>query len=505
MKADELYIGIDSGTQGTKGIVYSTEQRKVLAEAYAEHDIIENSQGRREQDPAWWIEACTAVMEKILAHEMVNSREVCAIGISGQQHGMVPLDKGGQVIRPAKLWCDTETSAQCDIITEAIGGLDRVIDLIGNAVAAGFTASKILWLKQQEPEAYERLASVLLPHDYINFWLTGEKRTEYGDASGTAYFDVSARKWSFEILNAIDPTGKLEACLPELIPPEAPHGVIRPAIARQFGLPATTLVSSGGGDNMMGAIGTGNVSPGVVTTSLGTSGTIYAYSDHPVIDRQGELAAFCSSSGGWLPLVCTMNVTVSTELIRDLLGLDLEGLNQKASAAPPGAQGVILLPYFNGERTPALPEARASFHGLTSMNTTPQNVCRAAMEGATLGLRYGLDVLRQQGIKPSEIRLVGGGAKSVLWRQMVADLFKCPVICPASTEAGALGAAVQSMWCHLSNQGGEVSLKDLTDQHIAMDATTRTLPDTTTSGLYDEVYGRYLELNKAMLSLNQGS
>jgi sugar (pentulose or hexulose) kinase len=253
---------------------------------------------------------------------------------------------------------------------------------------------------------------------------------------------------------------------------------------------------------MMGAIGTGNVAKGVVTTSLGTSGTIYAFSESPVIDPKGELAAFCSSSGGWLPLVCTMNVTVSTELIRDLLGLDIEGLNQKASAAPPGAQGVVLLPYFNGERTPALPAARASFHGLTSMNTTPQNVCRAAMEGATLGLRYGLDVLKQQGIEPSEIRLVGGGAKSVLWRQMVADLFKCPVICPAGTEAGAMGAAVQSMWCHLTAQGEAVSLKDLTDRHITMDATTRTLPDEKKSGLYDDLYGCYLDLNKAMLPIN---
>jgi xylulokinase len=498
MPSDQLFIGIDSGTQGTKAILFSRQQGKILADDTIEHPLIETNEGRREQDPAWWINACQTVIDTVLKTEGVSRDEVRAIGVSGQQHGLVPLDNDGRVIRPAKLWCDTETAPQCQEITEHLGGTERVVDLIGNAIAAGFTASKILWLKQHEPENYDRLTSVLLPHDYINFWFTGEKKTEFGDASGTAYFDVRSRTWSDPILDAVDPSGKLQGCLPQLINSDEPVGTLTPSIAERFGLPAHVLVSSGGGDNMMAAIGTGNVAPGIVTTSLGTSGTIYSYSDKPVVDPGGELAAFCASSGGWLPLVCTMNVTVSTELIRELLGLDIATLNHKASTAPPGAGGIILLPYFNGERTPALPNARASFHGLTSANTTAENFCRAAMEGATLGLRYGLDVMRRQGIEPREIRLVGGGAKSPLWRQMVADLFECPVVCPQSTEAGALGAALQAMWCHINTNEGTTPIKEITDRHVSLDESTRTEPDASRIAKYAEIYARYLKLNEIM-------
>jgi D-xylulose kinase len=501
MTEDQLFIGIDSGTQGTKAIVFSREQGKILAEAYANHQIIETEEGRREQEPKWWIEACTAVIGRVLEQSDVSKKRIRAIGVSGQQHGMVTLGEKGEVIRPAKLWCDTETSPQCDEITDHIGSPEKVIELIGNSVAAGFTASKVLWLKQQEPQNYERLATVLLPHDYINFWLTGEIKTEFGDASGTAYFDVKARTWSDEILNAIDDSGKLQNCLPDLIPSDAPVGTIRPEIAQLFQLHSDILVSSGGGDNMMAAIGTGNVIPGIVTTSLGTSGTIYSFSDRPVTDPNGELAAFCSSSGGWLPLVCTMNVTVSTELTRELLGLSLADLNKTASSASPGAGGILLLPYFHGERTPALPNAKAVFFGLTGINYTPQNLARASMEGATLGLRYGIDVLKRVGIAPSEIRLVGGGAKSPLWRQLVADVFNCPVVCPQSSEAGAMGAALQAMWCYIRQKEGDVSIEELTDRFISLDKSTRAEPDRSNVSRYAEIYQHYLQLNATMKAL----
>jgi len=501
MSEDQLYIGIDSGTQGTKGVVFSRDEGRILAEEYSDHQLIENIGGRREQEPAWWIDACSIVIGRLLENSTVSRDRICAIGVSGQQHGMVPLDDDGQVIRPAKLWCDTETAPQCDQITEAMGGPAQVIEAIGNSVAAGFTVSKILWLKQHEPENYARLATVLLPHDYINYWLTGQRRTEFGDASGTAYFDVKTRSWSNAILNAIDDSGKLQQCLPELIPSDVPAGTIRPETAAQFGLKPEVVVSSGGGDNMMAAIGTGNVAAGIVTTSLGTSGTIYSYSDKPIIDPNGELAAFCSSSGGWLPLVCTMNVTVSTELTRTMLGRSLADLNQLASSARTGAEGILLLPYFNGERTPALPNARAGFFGLTSTNYNAANIARASMEGATLGLRYGLEVLKQQGLTPTEIRLVGGGAKSHLWRQIVANVFNCPVVCPESSEAGAMGAALQAMWCHLRQKEGAGEISELTDRYIRLDESTRAVPDTSTAEQYDEIYQKYLELNETMKPL----
>jgi D-xylulose kinase len=501
MPDDQLFIGVDSGTQGTKAVVFSREQGKIIAEAYAEHQIIETQEGRREQEPIWWIEAFTAVIGKVLKESYVSKQLIRAIGVSGQQHGMVALDLDGNVIRPAKLWCDTETSQQCIEMTQKIGSAEKVIELIGNSIAAGFTASKILWLKNHEPENYGRLATVLLPHDYINFWLTGEMKSEFGDASGTAYFDVRTRTWSKAILDVIDDSGKLQDCLPELIPSDAPVGNIRSEIAEQFQLNPDILVSSGGGDNMMAAIGTGNVTPGIVTASLGTSGTIYSFSNKPIIDRNGELSAFCSSTDGWLPLVCTMNVTVSTELTRGLLGLSVSDLNKTASAAELGAEGILLLPYFNGERTPALPTAKAVFFGLTSTNYNPRNLARASMEGATFGLRYGLDVLKQLGINPSEIRLVGGGAKSPLWRQMVADVFNCLVVCPESSEAGAVGAALQAMWCYLRQKEGNVSISKLTDQYIALDETTRTEPDASNASRYADIFQHYLRLNNTIKPL----
>lgn len=501
MHSDQLFIGIDSGTQGTKAVLFSREQGIILAEAYAAHDLIENSEGRREQQPNWWITAVETVMEQVLGQCSGSGPLVCAIGVSGQQHGMVLLDADNQVIRPAKLWCDTETTGQCDEITQSLGGPDRVLELTGNALAAGFTASKILWVKQNEPENYDRITTVLLPHDYINFWLTGEIKTEYGDASGTAYFDIKNRTWSHPVLNAIDNSGKLQQCLPGLIDSDAPVGTIRSELASRFGLGPEVLISSGGGDNMMAAIGTGNVLPGIVTASLGTSGTIYSYSDQPIIDPKGELAAFCSSSGGWLPLVCTMNVTVSTELTRELFELSVAGLNATAAAAPLGSDGILLLPYFNGERTPALPNARAVLFGLTSSNYSKANIARASMEGATLGLRYGLDVLMRLGITPSEIRLVGGGSKSELWRQMVSDVFGCPTVCPVSSEAGAMGAALQAMWCYLGEKEGGASIALLTDRFVKTDESSRTDPNTANTSHYASIYQNYLQLNDTLTPL----
>jgi D-xylulose kinase len=499
--ADQLFIGIDNGTQGTKCVVFSRRQRKILASAHAPHDLIENDAGRREQEPQWWLDAATAALRKCLAAPGVDRRLVKGIGVSGQQHGCVPLDKDGRVLRPAKLWCDTETVAQCDAITAAAGGAKKVVAAIGNAVAAGFTASKVRWLREREPAKFARLAHVLLPHDYVNFWLTGEYRTECGDASGTAYFDVRRRVWSRKLLAAIDDSGRLAAALPEVIPSDAPHGTLRPAMAEQFGLPAGVLVSSGGGDNMMAAIGTGNVVPGVVTTSLGTSGTIYSHADRPVIDPRGELAAFCSSTGGWLPLICTMNVTVATELTRALFGRDLPAFDADVASAPVGAGGVRLLPYFNGERTPPLPRARATLAGLSSTNFTRANVSRAAMEGATLGLHYGLDLLRRQGVRPAEIRLVGGGSRSRVWRQMVADVFDCPVVCPTSVEAGAMGGVIQAIWCVERAAGAKVGIAELAARYVRLDAASRAAPRRNEARAYEAVYAEYLALHRALAPL----
>jgi xylulokinase len=502
MARDQLFIGIDSGTQGTKIVVLSRERRLLTAQAYAGHQIIETALGGREQDPRWWTAACEQALKKLFQNAAIDRTQIKSIGVSGQQHGLVPLDDQGEVIRPAKLWCDTETALQCRKLTERIGGEAAVVAAIGNRISAGYTASKVLWLKDQEPQHYDRLHKILLPHDFLNFWLTGEYKTEWGDASGTAYFDIRKRRWSEILLKAIDDSGRLQACLPEMMGPMDACGKLRPQHAAAWGLSADVLVAAGGGDNMMAAIGTGNVRQGLVTASLGTSGTIYAFSETPVVDPKGELAAFCSSSGGWLPLVCTMNVTVATEHMRNLLGLDLDGFSRCIEKAPPGAQGLLLLPYFNGERTPDLPMATAALTGMTTLNLTPQNMARASMEGATLGLRYGLSVMERNGIDAAEIRLVGGGAKSGVWRQMVADMFGVPVVMPVETEAGALGAALQAMWCYCNQKEGRVSIEEICDDYIELDQKRRTEPDAQVSTDYKALYDRYLNADRVLRPLN---
>lgn len=502
--SDHLYIGIDSGTQGTKGVVMSERSGALVAQSYHGYELIENERGGREQHPNSWTGACEKVFADLLSAPEVNPAAVRAIGVSGQQHGMVALDSEGRVIRPAKLWCDTETAPQCRTITTRSGGEQAVLEAIGNQVAAGFTASKVLWLMENEPQSYQQLATILLPHDYINFWLTGNRVTEFGDASGTAYFDVVNRSWSDTILEAIDPSGKLRDCLPGFVAPDEPAGRLRKDISAQLGLSPEVVVSAGGGDNMMAAIGTGNVIRGVVTASLGTSGTIYAYSDQPVIDESGELASFCSSSGGWLPLVCTMNVTVATELMRSLLGLDLDEMNRLAESSPPGARGLVLLPYFNGERTPPLPDSTANLGGMTGLNMKPQHFCRAAMEGATFGLRYGLDVIRRNGIVPNEIRLTGGGARSRLWRQLVADILNCEVVCVEEEEAGAVGAALQALWCAEKMAGRPAPLEEITARYVSLDAESRCAPDRETAITYSELYRSYLQYNDVLAPLYRG-
>src|SRR3954468_24440970 len=344
-----LLIGVDSGTQSTKALVVDAKNGKVLGAASEAYDLIPGlPPGAKEQHPHTWRDATLKSINKALKQANARTGEVVAIGVSGQQHGFVPLDAAGEVIRPAKLWCDTSTAAECEEITAKLGGLKATICELGNAVLPGFTASKILWLKKNEPKNFAKLATVLLPHDYLNFWLTGAQKMEYGDASGTALLNVKTRKWSDAVLRAID--RDLASKLPPLTSSDQPAGVLQPSTARALGLKPGVIVSAGGGDNMMGAIGTGNTRPGTVTASFGTSGPIYACAEKPIIDPQGEIAAFCDSTNRWLPLLCTMNVTVATEMVREDFAWTYEKFAAESARVPAGANGLLLLPYFEGER-----------------------------------------------------------------------------------------------------------------------------------------------------------
>lgn len=468
-----LFIGIDSGTQSTKAVVLDLETRKVVAEARAPHQLIEGLPvGHMEQHPSDWTAALDAVMAQVCVQ--IDRSRVRGIGVSGQQHGFVPLDAEGNVIRPAKLWCDTSTTPECAILTKKLGGEKNILKKYGLLFLPGFTAPKILWLKRHEPENFRRLARVLLPHDYLNFYLTGNAFMEYGDASGTALMDVRKRTWSKDICAAIDK--KLLSCLPALSESHQAAGTLRPEVASKYGLSTDVVVSAGGGDNMMGAIGTGNVKPGVVTASFGTSGTIYAFAKEPIVDPTGEIAAFCSSTGGWLPLLCTMNVTTVTEHVRSLFNYDHEALTAAVSATPAGSDGLVLLPYLAGERTPNVPEGTGVLMGLNGKTFKPGHLARAAMEGVTLGMNYGLRRLADLGVKAKEIRVTGGGAKSPVWRQIMADIFGVPVVAMVEDEGAALGGALQAAWCVALREGKKAKLSDFTDGIVGVDEKTRCLP-----------------------------
>jgi xylulokinase len=421
--------------------------------------------------------------------------QVRGIGISGQQHGFVPVDADNQVIRPAKLWCDTSTAEECDLFRSHFGSKNVLIDEIGLDMLPGYTAPKILWLKRHEPANFARLHLVLLPHDYLNFYLTGQARMEYGDASGSALLDIRRRIWSKAVLSFIDPA--LEAKLPPLGSSRQPAGLLRPEIAAYWGLPDGVVVSAGGGDNMMGAIGTGNVVPGQLTASLGTSGTLYAYSEKPVVDPEGDIAGFCDSTDAWLPLLCTMNVTVATEAARHLFGWSHLRTEELVRSAPPGSDGLLFLPYLQGERTPNLPRGTGVFHGLTTRNMKPAHLVRAVMEGVTYGLGYGLQRLRALGLAPTEIRLTGGGSKSAFWRQLCADVFGCPVVTLVEPEGAALGAAIQA----LAAVETKKTVTEWSTQLVAVNQAERVVPDK--SGAFD--YPAAMQQQTALMKSLAGS
>jgi len=491
------FIGIDNGTQSTKTIVVDGENGSVLGKATESYGLIEGlPPGHKEQDPSVWIEALHETVRDALARAKVDSSDVRAIGVSGQQHGFVPLDEKGNAIRPVKLWNDTSTIQECNYLTKKIGGWKAVINLAGNAILPGYTASKILWLKRNEPGNYRKLRTVLLPHDFLNFYLTGRKVMEYGDASGTALMNVRTRTWSKEILRTIDP--ELEDKLPPIQSSDKPAGTIRKEIAETFGFREDVVVSAGGGDNMMGAIGTGNTKKGIVTASLGTSGTIYAYSDVPVVDPQGEIAAFCDSTNAWLPLLCTMNVTVATEFVRHIFGMSHDDLTEGIEKAPVGSDGLILLPYFEGERTPNIPDGTGVYYGLNTRTFNRFCIARAAMEGVTLGMNYGLNRMKDLGIKPKEIRLTGGGSKNRAWRQIASDIFNAEVACLEIDEGAAYGAALQAMWCYLNYCGERTSIQEITDHYVKVDEDTSASPKQAHVGVYQEMQEIQNSISKSL-------
>ncbi len=496
----DLVAGIDAGTQSLKVVVYDPAERIVVASSSMPLALISAPDGSREQLPADWVSALHACFRDL---DPALRARIVAVAVSGQQHGFVAVDAQGQVLAPAKLWCDTSTTAECAQIMDAVGGAANCIALAGNPILSGYTASKLPWTRTHRADAYAQLATILLPHDYLNYVLTGQRFCEYGDASGTGWLDVRTRSWCAELLRATDPQRDLAACLPPIAAPDALFD-IDPETATALGLSAAVKVAVGGGDNMMAAIGTGCVEPGRLAMSLGTSGTLFAYSDTPVIDPAGAWAAFCSSTGGWLPLICTMNCTVATEQVAAAFGFSSRDGDAYVLSTPPGADGLVMLPFLNGERTPDLPMAKGVLAGLDRNNLTAAHLYRAAMEGATYSLKYGYDAFVRAGMHFERIVLTGGGSNSAAWRQLVADVFGLPVDVPVQAEGAAFGAALQALWAVRRSQGDDSSIAELARAHVRVDPVLSTQPDAQRHHAYAGAYSRFLRHLDTITPLQRG-
>ena len=480
-----VLIGVDVGTTGARALAVD-ERGEVVADASAEYPLATPRPGWTEQDPRDWWEGARKVLGQVAAQ--VGER-VVGLGLTGQMHGSVFLDRAGEVIRPALLWNDQRTERQCQEITERVGP-KRLIEIAGNPALTGFQAPKILWLREEEPANWARVASVLLPKDYVRLRLTGELATDASDASGTLLLDVRRRDWSPELLERleIDP-----AWLPRVHEGPEVTGTLLPQVAAELGLPAGVPVAAGGGDNAAAAVGVGVVREGLVSSSVGTSGVLFAHAERFAPDPSGRVHAFCHAVPGAYHLMgVTLSAGGSLRWWRDALGAGgYEELVAAAAAVPPGAQGLLFLPYLTGERTPHLdPEARGAFFGLTIQHGLP-HLTRALMEGVVFSLRDSLEIMRGLAVPIEEVRATGGGARSPLWRQLQADVYGTPIRRTLVDEGPAFGAALlggvaAGVWASVEEACRHVRLRDEV-----------TAPDPARAERYQKLYEVYRSLYPA--------
>ncbi|MGV3520113.1 xylulokinase [Luteitalea sp.] len=439
-------LGIDVGTGGTRALILD-ESGTVISSATSEHAPFASPQtGWAEQDPDDWWRACRQAVPRALLEAGLEASAITAIGLSGQMHGATLLDADGRVVRPALLWCDQRTQAECDNLTERIGAA-RLIEWTSNPALTGFTLPKLLWVRRTEPEAWARVRHVLLPKDYIRYRLTGRLATDVADASGTLLFDVARRQWSRDMLGA---TGLEASLLPEAFEGPQVTGSLTADGAAAIGLLAGTPVVAGGGDQAAGAVGMGIVQAGAVCATIGTSGVVFAATDRPALDPRGRVHTFCHAvPGRWHVMGVTQAAGLSLRWFRDRFGSGgsdgrdpYERLTDEALAIPPGADGVLWAPYLMGERTPHLDaEARAALVGLAASHTRG-HVIRAILEGVAFSLQDSFTILREMQVPVEGIRLGGGGARSALWRQIQADVYGQPVQTVAAEEGAAYGAGL---------------------------------------------------------------
>jgi len=496
-----VYLGIDVGTSGTKTLAMRADG-KILATATVEHPLSSPKPGWSEQDPEHWCQASIKTVKAVLKQGKIKPADVAGIGLSGQMHGSVFLDGRGQVIRPALLWNDQRTSAECAEIESRAGGRSQLIELVANPALTGFTAPKILWLRKHEPRNFERVQQVLLPKDYVRYRLTGEFATEVSDASGTLLLDVKNRRWSKTLLDllSLDP-----AILPAVFESEEVSGTLSAAAGKLLGLSAGVPVVGGGGDQAASAVGNGIVRRGVISATMGTSGVVFAHSDTVQYDPQGRLHTFCHAvRGKWHIMGVVLSAGGSLQWYRNKFAQDqvalarrqkidpYELITQQASEAPPGSEGLTFLPYLTGERTPhADPFARGAWVGL-SLRHGREHLVRSVLEGATYAMRDSLEIIREMQVPVKEVRLSGGGARSKFWRQLQADIYGVKAVTTNSFEGPAYGVALLAA----VGTGAYSSIVEACQATIKVDKTIT--PSAKTKRIYDASYPLYQKLYRSL-------
>lgn len=501
-----LLLGIDVGTGGTRALVVD-ERGGIVASATAEHAPFASPQtGWAEQDPHDWWRATREAVHAVLTQPGVSADAIAAIGLSGQMHGSTLLDASDQVVRPALLWCDQRTHRQCQQITETIGAA-RLIQLTFNPALTGFTAPKLLWVREHEPDTWQNVRSVLLPKDYVRFRLTGHKATDVADASGTLLFDVGAREWSDTMLRELELKPSL---MPEAFESPMVTGSVSPAGAEATGLTVGTPVVAGGGDQAAGAVGMGIVRAGAVSATIGTSGVVFAATDRPVLEPGGRIHTFCHAvPGRWHVMGVTLGAGLSLRWFRDQFGAGQSDvaaglpprdpydlMTEAAATAPVGSDGVLWAPYLMGERTPHLdPHARAALVGLSGSHTRA-HVVRAVLEGVAFSLKDSFSIFEAMQVPVSHVRLGGGGARSDLWRRIQADTYGYPVEIVAAEEGAAYGAAL------LAGVGAGVwrTVDEACDAVVRV--VTRIEPNATNRATMARQYERFKALYPALRGLD---
>ncbi len=490
-------LGIDIGTSGTKALICGP-QGKVLATAMFEYQTDAPRQGWSEQNPLDWWAAAILATKAVCKKAHLKGNQITAVGLSGQMHGSVFLGHGSRPLRPAILWNDQRTVEQCAQIESKAGGRKGLIELVANPALTGFTAPKILWVRQHQPRIYERAKHILLPKDYIRYRLTGEYATDVSDASGTLLLDVVHRRWSTKLLALLDIDRSM---LPSLHESPEITGRLSAIAAVELGLAAGTPVVGGGGDQAAGAVGNGIVASGIVSATLGTSGVVFAHSDHPKRDPHGRVHTMCHAvPGKWCVFGCMLSAGGSLQWFRNQLGQEevatakkksidpYDMLIAQAKSAPPACEGLQFLPYLTGERCPYPdPNARGAWIGLTTRTTRPMMI-RALLEGVTFGMRDALEIITDMGVPITHVRASGGGARSRFWRQLQADIYRKPVVVTTAVEGPALGAAL------LAGVGtGEWASAEQAAK-VCMRSIDWVVPNKKSADLYDRHYAIYHKL-----------